>query len=98
MSRFTGAALILTALLAPVALSAPAPAPAPAKPPAARPATRPDDAARKQKTIQALLLQADEALAAEDVKVARDTLLDLLILDAKNPRGLAGAGYTYLKL
>jgi Tfp pilus assembly protein PilF len=114
MSRFIRAAFLgvtiaagasaAQALAAPAPPRAPAPGaaarpPAPVAPrPATRPTTRPDDALRRQKTIQALLTQADEAIAADDFKVARDSLLDLLQLDSKNPRALAGAGYTYLKL
>src|SRR5688572_17214894 len=83
---------------APIPVAATRPAAPVAARPATRPTTRPNDAVRRQKTIQALLTQADEAIAADDFKVARDSLFDLLQLDSKNPRALAGAGYTYLKL
>src|SRR5215213_6068318 len=114
MSRVTRAALLALAIAAvapgalpaaPARTAAPVRAPAPAgtpAPTATRPATRPaaraDDTLRRVKTIQALLAQADEALEAEDFKVARDALYDLLQLDSKNPRALAGAGYAHLRL
>src|SRR5688500_17072205 len=58
---------------APVRTAAPAPAtrPAAVTRPAAAPGALAHDTLRRVKTIQALLAQADEALEAEDFKVAR---------------------------
>src|SRR5687768_2426279 len=98
MSRFIRATLLSFTIAAgapaahalaaaPPRAPAPAAATRPAVPvaarPATRPTTRPNDAVRRQKTIQALLTQADEAIAADDFKVARDSLFDLLQLDSK---------------
>lgn len=57
-----------------------------------------DPELKKRKTVEALLTQGGEALAANEYKGARDAFLDVLQLDAKQSSAMLGLGYAYLQL
>src|SRR5438094_10625637 len=80
---FVVAAISVSVRAAPVA-DKPADKPA-AKPSSAKPA---DKAAAAARSLEALLRQAEDALAAEDYKAARDAFSDVLTVEPANSRAL----------
>lgn len=65
------------------------------------PATRPAAAGLKKvdpKTLEALLKQGRDALAAGEYKAARDAFHDVAVLEPRNPEALHGQGVAYMYL